>query len=279
MPIRMKVIDGFRRAGSVIRTEFDRQPDETRESYKRRMIFFVGPMALPFICYGLLCLVMFARSGDEGLKEFGKLVAGDWLYFLPGAGKITAIPMMVEADLAPPLVACSTVFLDTVMAFFVAFNFGYIQRFPITDRFTRVFLTESENLLKKHKWICKCSFLALVLYVMLPFKGSGGIGGTMLGMVIGLGRLRTWLAILIGSIIASFSLAYGAAAARAYLLEVRRGGYLILAFFFGLVVYVIYRNRTSAAPREGLPERPSEDSSSGDLRYKKLALRDGALPH
>jgi uncharacterized membrane protein len=254
----MKIIDGFRRAGRVIRTEFDRQPEESREGYKRRMIFFVGPMVLPFVCYGLLCLVMYARSGDGGLKEFSKLLAGDWLYFLPGAGKITAIPMMVEADLPPPLIACSTVFLDVLGAFFVAFNFGYIQRFPITDRFTRVFLTESENLLRKHKWIRKFSFLALVFYVMLPFKGSGGIGGTMLGMVIGLGRLRTWLAILTGSIITSFSLAYGAAAARAYLLEVRRGGYVVLAFFLGLVVYVIFRNRAARAAPHIYYNHPTE---------------------
>jgi uncharacterized membrane protein len=274
MPALKKVINGFRRAGRVIRTEFDRRPDETRKSYKRRMIFFAGPMVLPVVCYGLLCLVMFARSGEDGLKEFGKLLAGDWLYFLPGAGKITAIPMMVEADLPPALIACSTIFLDTIVAFFVAFNFNYIQRFPITDRFTRVFLSEGEKLLRKHQWICKCSFLALVFYVMLPFKGSGGIGGTLLGMVIGLGRLRTWLAILTGSIIASFSLAYGAAAARAYLLGVRRGGYVLLAFFLSLAVFIIYKKRTTSAGIERSPTGPSEGSVPGDLSGKELALRN-----
>jgi uncharacterized membrane protein len=249
----MKVGSGFRRAGSVIRAEFDRQPGETRERFRWRMVFFVGPMLMPCLCYGLLCLVLFAQSGEAGLREFGKLLAGDWLYFLPGAGKITAIPMMIEADLPPALVAASCVFLDTLVAFFVAYNFNYIQRFPISDRFTRVFLSESENLLKKHQWICKCSFLALVFYVMLPFKGSGGIGGTLLGMVIGLGRLRTWLAILTGSLIASFSLAYGAAAARAYLLEVRRGGYVVMAFFLSLVVYIIFKNRATKAGAEMSP--------------------------
>ena len=243
MRVLKPLIQGFRRAGSVIWSETRLRPDETREHYRRRMSFFLGPILLPFICYSLLCLILFMRHGEDGLKTFGALVAGDWLYFLPGAGKITAIPMMVEADLPPALIASSTVFLDVVVAFFVAFNFSYIQRFPIADKFTHAFLRESESLLKRHAWIRKCSFLALIFYVMLPFKGSGGIGGTLLGMVIGLGRWKTWLAILTGSLIASFSLAYSAAAARAYLSNMRRGGYIVLAFFLSIVAYSIYKNR------------------------------------
>lgn len=261
-----KLLKGFQRAGGVIKAEIHWRPDETRDQYRHRMALFVGPMLLPFICYGLLCLVMFVRSGGEGLKEFGALLAGDWLYFLPGAGKITAIPMMIEADLPPPLVAASTVFLDTLVAFFVAFNFGYIQRFPISDRFVGVFLRESEAFLEKHRWIRKFSFLALIFYVMLPFKGSGGIGGTMLGMLIGLGRLKTWLAIFTGSMITSFSLAYSAAAARAYLAEVRWGGYLVLAFFITIAIYIRYRNRKSRAVNQSRPAGSNNRCVSGFKR-------------
>jgi hypothetical protein len=238
------------------------------------MAFFVGPILFPFICYGLLCLVMFVRSGEDGLKDFSALLAGDWIYFLPGASKITAIPMMIEADLPPALVASSTVYLDTVVAFFVAFNFGYIQRFPITDRFVGVFLRESEGFLERHHWIRNFSFLAIAFYVTLPFEGSGGIGGTLLGMAIGLGRLKTWLAILTGSTIASFSLAYSAAAARAYLTQVKHGGYLVLAFFLTIAIFISYKNRRSRAAAQTQPAGLSKDSNSDGLSCKELPLLD-----
>jgi hypothetical protein len=107
---------------------------------------------------------------------------------------------------------------------------------------------------------------------MLPFKGSGGIGGTILGMIIGLGRLKTWLAILTGSMITSFSLAYSAAAARAYLTQVRWGGYLVLAFFITIAICIRYRNRRSHAATQARPASSNDGCVSGFQRSPESRL-------
>src|SRR5262249_10324962 len=139
--------------------------------------------------------------------------------------------------------------LDSVGCFFVAFNFGYVRRFPITGEFSEIFLRQSESLLRRHAWLRRCSLLALVIYAMMPFKGSGGIGGTLLGFVLGVGGLKTWVAVLTGSAIASFSLAYSAAAARDVLMRMRRGGYVVLAFFICVVAYNFYRQKRISRAR------------------------------
>jgi uncharacterized membrane protein len=249
---------GSIRGWHVFKEETHQRPNETREEYRKRMRFFYGPMILPLIVYGGLCAILTISWGEAGFKYFSLLLGGNWIYFLPGAGKEVAIPLMVGGGIHPALVAATVVFLDNNVSFFMAFNFAYIEKFPIVDRFVRVFLQGCEKMLGQRKLLRRFSFLGLVFFVMIPFEGAGGIGGTLLGMVIGLGRLRTWLAILIGTSIASFSMAYSAEAAKQFLSKLRYGGYVTLFFFVFIIIYSIYKERKAIREPEQEPPVTSE---------------------
>ena len=56
----------------------------------------------------------------------------------------------------------------------------------------------------------KATFVGVMLFVAFPLTGTGAIGGTLLGRIMGLPRRRIMLAIFTGAFIGAFGLAAGA---------------------------------------------------------------------
>ena len=81
-------------------------------------------------------------------------------------------------------------------------------------------------------------FSGLVMFVIFPTSTTGSIGGTIFGRLLGMGRLRVVIAILIGSLLGNGLMLFGAKAIQQVLpgdsLALKIGGVIaiILALFF-----------------------------------------------
>jgi uncharacterized membrane protein len=51
------------------------------------------------------------------------------------------------------------------------------------------------------------AFTGVMLFVMFPLTGTGAIGGSLFGRLLGLSRIRTFLSITVGSAIGCFGMA------------------------------------------------------------------------
>ena len=60
----------------------------------------------------------------------------------------------------------------------------------------------------KYGWIKPLRFIGIVLFVMVPFQGSGGLVGSIVGRLIGMKPWNTFFAISIGAITGCLLIAY-----------------------------------------------------------------------
>ncbi len=175
---------------------------------------------LPFIvaALGLLVFYLITEKGS-----FGKLFLLMMIYFVPPLGKETIIPIGVFgrslqipftdkiASIPPidPLVmAIAIAFVDIVVALFLVWNYDLAKKIPLVGDFMEKVEKIGRNSSEKYSWVKPLRFFGIILFVMVPFQGSGGLVGSILGRLIGMKPRNTFLAITIGTIIGCTLIAY-----------------------------------------------------------------------
>lgn len=130
-------------------------------------------------------------------------------YLLPPAGKETVIPVGIALGIAWWYMALVIVAVDMIAALFMALNFSLLYRVPLLGPLLFDLTKTTRQLLLSHSWLASLWFFAIVIMVMVPVFGSGGIRGSIAGRILGLPPLLTIFAIGAGSLIGCFAMALG----------------------------------------------------------------------
>jgi hypothetical protein len=138
-------------------------------------------------------------------------------YLLPPAGEETVIPIGIALGIPWWYMALSIVMVDLETGLFMALNFDLAYRIPYLGPLLSDLTQKTEEFLHAHRWLAGLWFFAIVLMVMVPVLGSGGIRGSVAGRLLGLSPLLTFLAIIAGALIGCFALALGSEAVLAAL--------------------------------------------------------------
>jgi len=93
-------------------------------------------------------------------------------------------------------------FLDNIHSFFMKFNF-YNRIF---EKFLKKFQKKVNKFEKRYKTI---GFLALILFVAIPFPGTGVWTGSLLAWILNLNRKKSIISISLGVIIAGILVLIG----------------------------------------------------------------------
>ena len=91
--------------------------------------------------------------------------------------------------------------MDVMVAIFVACHMSILFRLPWAGAKMEELVDDAKFILMRQPWINSISFLGLVLFVIFPTSTTGSIGGSIFGRLLGLNRLTTVIAILIGSVL------------------------------------------------------------------------------
>ncbi|RKY96171.1 MAG: hypothetical protein DRQ06_02055, partial [Candidatus Hydrothermota bacterium] len=83
---------------------------------------------------------------------------------------------------------------------------------------------------EKYGWVKPLRFVGIMLFVMVPFQGSGGLVGSILGRLIGMKPWNIFFAISMGSITGCLLIAYFTEA----ILSV-----FVKNFLYGLLIVII----------------------------------------
>jgi hypothetical protein len=156
---------------------------------------------------GVLFLVMLALTLPPAL--FLSMIGLITAYLLPPAGKETVIPVGITLGIPWWYMALAIVMVDLIAGLFMALNFELAYRIPFIGPRLEDLMDTTKQFLAGHPWFAGLWFFTIVLMVMVPFFGSGGIRGSVAGKVLGLSTLLTFLAILAGSLIGCFGIALG----------------------------------------------------------------------
>jgi uncharacterized membrane protein len=201
-------------------------------------------LALPFLL-GIpwLLLLLFLLPYDVWLILGGLLIA----YILPPAGKESVIPIGIALGVPWWIMALSIALMDVLSGIFVALNFDIALKIPGVGGWIRKFVAGGEEFFRKRPWLERFYFLGVVLFVMFPLQGSGGIGATLVGRMMGLSPGKVLVAIAIGSLIGCTVIALGAEVIRELFLVDPVLGIAVAAIVVTslLALYGLYRMRLS----------------------------------
>ena len=158
----------------------------------------LGKFFVPIIVgFGVVGTIGFLLEETVRIK-FWPLITG---YFFPPLGKESIIPLGVGFGIHPLVMALSIAFVDIVVALFLIWNYDLAKKIPLVGKFMIKIEEKGKNVEQKYGWIKPLRFIGIVLFVMIPFQGSGGLVGSIVGRLIGMKPWNTFLAISIGAVI------------------------------------------------------------------------------
>ena len=172
-------------------------------------ILFPFALGIPY-----LVLLYFALPYEQWLVIGGLMVA----YILPPAGKESVIPIGIAVGFPWWLMAFTIALLDVLTGIFMALNFDIALKIPGLGGWIRKFIANGEQFFARRLWLERFYFSGVVLFVMFPLQGSGGVGATLVGRMMGLSPARVLLAITIGAFAGCTIIALGAEAIRELIL-------------------------------------------------------------
>ena len=214
---------------------------------------------LPFVIAGVFLLTLYLFIDKE---SSGKLLILIFAYFFPPLGKESIIPIgvsggeitipiinhhLVVPSIDPLVMALAIAFVDIIVALFLLWNYDLAKKIPLIGKF----MIKVENIGKsssdKYSWIKPLRFIGVILFVMVPFQGSGGLVGSIVGRLIGMKPLNTFFAISIGAIVGCLLIAYFADAilsvfVRNFLLGVL---IIIILLVIGIMAFIYKKSKKS----------------------------------
>jgi len=192
---------------------------------KSKILIRLAKFFVPFIIAVIGILVLQYIVGEA---SSAKLLLLMMVYFFPPLGKESIIPLGISGgeitnpitgyvsvvpSINPITMALSIAFIDIVVALFLVWNYNLAKKIPIIGNFMIKIEEKGKNVEEKYGWIKPLRFIGIVLFVMVPFQGSGGLVGSIVGRLIGMKPRNTFIAILLGAVIgclliATFSQAF-----------------------------------------------------------------------
>ncbi|MDD1723528.1 MAG: small multi-drug export protein [Methanospirillum sp.] len=174
-------------------TELLRIP-EFKERFPKAYRAFL--LAVPFILGILLILGLRVIYDYNRFLQIAGLVL---LYFIPPAGKETIIPAAIALGFPWQVICFSITYIDIISCLFMLWNFDLICRIPVIGGWILYLVQNGTDYLSRHPWIERFCFIGLATFVFLPLQGSGSVGGSILGRILGMSPIRIFLAVTAGA--------------------------------------------------------------------------------
>jgi uncharacterized membrane protein len=221
---------------------------ESKSLIMNRLGKLLFPPIFGFGVYGVWSLF-----SDELSKIWPLLVA----YFFPPFGKETVIPLGIgilkkgltipflgiklnPVSINPLSMALAVAFIDIVIALFLMWNYDLAKKIPLIGDFMIKVEKIGKSSSDKYGWIKPLRFFGIILFVMVPFQGSGGMVGSIVGRLIGMKPWNTFFAISIGAIVGCVALAFFADAILSVFIKNFLLGMLIIIILLiiGIMIFI-----------------------------------------
>ena len=167
-----------------------------------------------------------------------------FLYFVPPMGKESVIPIGIAQGIPWTVLAFSIAFVDIVVCLFLIWNFDLAKKLPFIGSGIKRVQLKGAAILESMPWVERLTFFGIVIFVMIPFQGSGAFAGTILGRAVGLSVSAVLAAVgvgaLVGSALIALSVVYGLGFL-SYLAPLQLAGFIIFIMVCG-TLYFVYRH-------------------------------------
>ncbi|HEC82204.1 MAG TPA: hypothetical protein ENI42_07285 [Thermoplasmatales archaeon] len=198
---------------------------------------------------GTLTALGLSLDNETWMKLWPLLTA----YFFPPLGKESVIPAAIAVGINPLLIALSIAFIDSIVSLFVVWNYDLTKKIPLIGGFIKKVEELGRKGSKRYRWIKPLRFIGIVLFVMVPFQGSGGLVGSILGRLIGMKPWATWAAVTTGAFTGCLLIAYFANILKSILIKNFILGLTLLIVL--LIAFILYRVAKTGNNQKNNPKR------------------------
>jgi uncharacterized membrane protein len=190
-------------------------------------IKLVVAAGITFVFLGRLVILL----GQTGELEFDVFLSPNQLFFL-------------------------VTYMDLAVAILVAFHIGLLFDLPYLGKRAKSLFDDAKFVMNRFPAIQQAAFLGLTAFISFPLAATGAIGGSILGTLLGLGRIRVFFATVVGCLIGNFLMLKFA-----YLMEpITRSPwvrYSSIVVIVGLVILMEWRYRKGVEKYRQAHEAPS----------------------
>lgn len=174
-----------------------------RELTLREFLWGAVKFLAPLVLAALYVLYIYSL-GEAGAILLPLLGA----YFFPPFGKESVIPLGISLGVHPAVMALSIAMVDILVGLFLLWNYRVLYYVPLLGKWARKMERKAQKLIQEGKGTGKLAWLGLVLFVIVPFQGSGAVTATILGKMGGMDAKKVWSAVIVGALAGTFMIAY-----------------------------------------------------------------------
>jgi uncharacterized membrane protein len=138
----------------------------------------------------------------------------------------------------------SIAFVDIIVALFLVYNYDLAKKIPFVGKFIVRIEKIGRSSSDKYRWLKPLRFIGIILFVMVPFQGSGGLVGSIVGRLIGMKRWTVFIAISIGAIVGCLLIGYFADAILSVLVKNLLLGVMILIIILVIGIMIFISKKT-----------------------------------
>lgn len=182
---------------------FEEASFRIRDLSLRQFFVGLGKAVVPLSIAGVYLAYIYTL-GETGRILLPLLVA----YFVPPFGKESVIPLGVSLGVDPTLMAFSVAMVDVLVGLFLLWNYKVLYYVPILGKWAHKMEFKAKKMIDEGRGFSKLAYLGLVLFVIVPFQGSGAVSATILGKMSGMDAKKVWSAIILGAFAGTFMVAY-----------------------------------------------------------------------
>ena len=215
----------------------------------------VGPVLLTI---ALLAAVYVFAGAAFAQRLLTTALSGLFLFgrFIILAGHDPEVAKVTGSLTSPQLFAMVT-YLDLIVAVTLIFHTGFLFHLPWFGSRATAFVNDGRFLIRSQPWIRRTTFLGLVLFVAIPLAAMGSVGGTILGRMLGVTRLRIFLAILLGSLLGNGMMWLGSDLINRFVDKhhpvVRFGGLALILALIAVIEFLYRRAKRADAEASNSP--------------------------
>lgn len=174
----------------------------------------LGPFAVTVVVLLLFWLI----RGAAYVRLFAGVAVATFFFF----GRFVILGGTTQSDAGDGSLDAETLTImvftmDVMTASLLAFHAGVLWRMPVVGSRMKKLAEEGRNLTTNVPWVRRATFAAIVLFVMFPLASTGSIGGSIFGRLLGMGRVRTFTAVVVGSCLGCAAMYFGASVIDRYL--------------------------------------------------------------
>ncbi len=178
--------------------------------WNRRLVRRLVLLLAPIVLTAMVLLVIYLLRGWDYTSQI--MIAGLASLLFLGTSVVLGKVVMQQLPFIPAEwidsihlgtwdLAYTVMWVNAASAFWYTYNLDLAQRLPGVGPWLRNVRAQAASTLRQRPWIRRLSALGVGFFVVSPLPGSGALGGSIIGHLLGMRRFSTFLIVAISGVI------------------------------------------------------------------------------